>query len=164
MATRSATAGAPKDYALRPRTRFRSRNTGGDAPFRLPDPGHRSTRVVETCSRNHGIRVETLKAATELEVVAETIDKFTKARGPFEKHETIDITETTAKTSRRTLPAGTVVVLSAQPLGTLAVYLLEPRSDDGLATWNFFDEALVVGQEFPVLKLPRRVEPALSLR
>ena len=38
--------------------------------------------------------------------------------------------------------AGTLVVRTAQPLGNLAVYLLEPRSEDGLATWNFFDEGL----------------------
>jgi hypothetical protein len=28
----------------------------------------------------------------------------------------------------------------AQPLGNLAFYLLEPQSDDGLVTWNFFDD------------------------
>jgi hypothetical protein len=30
------------------------------------------------------------------------------------------------------------------------VYLLEPQSADGLATWNFFDRALEVGAPFPV--------------
>ncbi len=28
----------------------------------------------------------------------------------------------------------------AQPLANLIFYLLEPESDDGLVTWNFFDE------------------------
>ena len=36
-------------------------------------------------------------------------------------------------------PAGAVVVRTAQPLGSLAAYLLEPESDDGLFVWNFFD-------------------------
>jgi hypothetical protein len=29
-----------------------------------------------------------------------------------------------------------------QPLARLAFYLLEPRSDDGLFEWNFFDDSL----------------------
>ena len=28
----------------------------------------------------------------------------------------------------------------AQPLSNLIFYMLEPQSDDGLVTWNFFDE------------------------
>ncbi len=48
------------------------------------------------------------------------------------------------------VPAGTLVVRTAQPLGTLAVYLLEPRSEDGLAAWNFFDADLKAGGDFPV--------------
>lgn len=28
----------------------------------------------------------------------------------------------------------------AQPLTNLIFYMLEPQSDDGLVTWNFFDE------------------------
>jgi dipeptidyl aminopeptidase/acylaminoacyl peptidase len=47
-----------------------------------------------------------------------------------------------------------MVVPTAQPLGALAVYLLEPRSDDSLFTWNFFDDALAVGGEVPVVRLP----------
>jgi len=40
-------------------------------------------------------------------------------------------------------PAGTLVVRTAQPLANLAAYLLEPQSDDGLLTWNFWDRYLV---------------------
>jgi hypothetical protein len=29
-----------------------------------------------------------------------------------------------------------------QPLARLAFYLIEPRSDDGLVTWNFMDDQL----------------------
>ena len=28
----------------------------------------------------------------------------------------------------------------AQPLANFVFYLLEPQSDDGLVTWNFFDD------------------------
>jgi dipeptidyl aminopeptidase/acylaminoacyl peptidase len=44
-------------------------------------------------------------------------------------------------------------VRTAQPLGPLAAYLLEPQSDDGLVTWNFFDAALHEGGDFPVMRL-----------
>jgi hypothetical protein len=40
-------------------------------------------------------------------------------------------------------PAGTLVVRTAQPLGNLIAYLLEPQSNDGLVVWNFFDRYLV---------------------
>ncbi len=56
------------------------------------------------------------------------------------------------------------MVPTAQPLGDLAVYLLEPRSEDGLATWNFFDAELTVGGDFPVLRLPRAGRRSRSRR
>jgi hypothetical protein len=48
------------------------------------------------------------------------------------------------------IPKGTFVVPTAQSQGTLAVYLLEPESDDGLATWGF----VPVGEHFPILRVP----------
>lgn len=42
-----------------------------------------------------------------------------------------------------TFPAGTYFVSTAQRLGTVAAYLLEPESDDGLFVWNYFDRYLV---------------------
>ena len=49
------------------------------------------------------------------------------------------------------VPAGSLIVRTNQPLGRLVFYLLEPESDDGLTTWNFFDDALKIGLH-PVLK------------
>lgn len=51
------------------------------------------------------------------------------------------------------LPPGTVIVPVDQPLGALAVLLLEPTSDDGLAAWSL----LQVGADrlFPVLRSER---------
>ena len=46
----------------------------------------------------------------------------------------------------------------AQPLRNLIFYLLEPQSDDGLVTWNFFDTYLKAKGvdkkpvEYPVFK------------
>lgn len=41
---------------------------------------------------------------------------------------------------KREFKKGDYVVDLAQPLANLIFYLLEPESDDGLVTWNFFDE------------------------
>ena len=60
------------------------------------------------------------------------------------------------KDSRR-VEAGTILVRTGQPLGSLAAFLLEPQSLDGLATWNFFDAVLKEGQDYPVLRLPAPV-------
>jgi hypothetical protein len=50
---------------------------------------------------------------------------------------------------------GDILVPADQPLGTLAAYLLEPESDDGLVRWNFFDALLGPGAAYPVRRLAR---------
>lgn len=51
------------------------------------------------------------------------------------------------------LNAGTYIVPASGELGKLVALLLEPESDDSLATWNFFDPYLVVDSDFPVKRL-----------
>ncbi|NVJ06436.1 hypothetical protein HUW63_14480 [Myxococcus sp. AM001] len=50
----------------------------------------------------------------------------------------------------REFPAGTLYVPTAQRAGTLAVYLLEPHSDDGFCRWQFLDDAITPGELYPV--------------
>ncbi len=100
----------------------------------------------------HGAKVEPLDTAVTMDVEVDVIDAIDRAPRPFEGHRTIDL-KTTQKKVRREIPAGTAVVQTEGPIANLLVYLLEARSDDGLATWNFFDEGLEVGGEFPVLKV-----------
>ena len=73
----------------------------------------------------------------------------------FQKHNLLSLDATARKESRR-VPAGTLVVRTSQRLCTLAAFLLEPQSEDGLLTWNFFDSMLKQGQDFPVLRLPAK--------
>ncbi|MFP2924582.1 M14 family metallopeptidase [Pyxidicoccus sp. 3LG] len=61
--------------------------------------------------------------------------------------------------STREFPAGTLFVPTAQRAGTLAVYLLEPHSDDGFCRWQFLDKHITVGEFFPVHRV---VEPATA--
>ncbi len=42
------------------------------------------------------------------------------------------------------------LVLTDNPLGTLATYILEPHSDESLATWGFLDPALQPGSWYPI--------------
>jgi hypothetical protein len=51
-----------------------------------------------------------------------------------------------------TVPAGAFAISLKQPLARLAFYLLEPASDDGLATWNFLDARLKDAKTYPILR------------
>jgi hypothetical protein len=50
----------------------------------------------------------------------------------------------------REFPGGMLYVPTAQRAGTLAVYLLEPHSDDGFCRWQFLDGHITVGELYPV--------------
>ncbi len=45
------------------------------------------------------------------------------------------------------------VVETAQPLANVAIYLLEPQSDDGMARWGHFDHC-APGEVYPVVRVP----------
>jgi dipeptidyl aminopeptidase/acylaminoacyl peptidase len=113
------------------------------------------TRVVENLQR-HGVEADRLREDMELDVEVYRIEQITRAERPFQNHHLLKIEAAVRKQARR-VPTGTVLVRTAQPLGALAAYLLEPQAEDGLCTWNFFDEQLEEGQDFPVLRLPDAV-------
>ncbi len=106
----------------------------------------------------HGIATETLPTERKIAIEAEVIETFSRSNRIAEGHRTIDVIASSPRAEVRTIPAGTVLIRTAQPLGSLAVCLLELRSEDGLAHWNFFDEAIVPGQEFPILRVRNPIE------
>jgi dipeptidyl-peptidase 4 len=111
----------------------------------------KAMNVVANLQR-HGIEVEELREDIELDLETYRIDKVAHAV-EFQKHQPVTLEATVRKDSRR-VEAGTILVRTAQPLGSLAAHLLEPQSPDGLATWNFFDDVLSAGKEYPVVRLP----------
>jgi len=113
----------------------------------------RFTAAVENLQR-HGLEVEELREDIELDVEAYRIDQVIRTPA-FQSHRPVLLACSKHKDSRR-VPAGTVLVRTAQPLGSLAVYLLEAQTLDGLVTWNFFDDGLRREEDFPVLRLPAR--------
>ncbi|GAC1656457.1 MAG: M14 family metallopeptidase [Gemmatimonadaceae bacterium] len=111
----------------------------------------------------HGVHVERTGTPEAASVEEFLIDSVIVAAAPFQGHRTVRL-EGRWRESQRALPPGTYIV-PPQPLGALAAYLLEPESDDGLATWNVFDRVLMPGGAFPVLRItaalggPRRAAP-----
>jgi hypothetical protein len=119
-----------------------------DVPFAFAiDP--RAEAAVENL-RMHGVVIERLSKETPA-----SVDEFrgeaTHAEREFQKHR--ELTFAGSWTAREmTLPPGTFIVRMDQPLARLAFYLLDPRSDDGLFEWNFFD-ALIENGVAPVRRI-----------
>jgi hypothetical protein len=101
--------------------------------------------------KQHGITVQRLDAvwSTPAEVfIADSV----LALQNFEGHRMAGVRGRWS-TKDKTFRAGSYLVSTAQPRGILAVYLLEPESDDGLLTWNFFDRSLQPNGEVPVARV-----------
>ena len=114
------------------------------------------TDVLEKL-RQHGIAVERLTEAVILETEAFRLKEIKGAERLYQGHRTNAVKGEYA-VEKREFPKGTLVVRTAQALGRLAAYLLEPESDDGLLVWNFFDRDIVSqwgrgAQTYPVYKL-----------
>jgi dipeptidyl-peptidase-4 len=113
-------------------------------------------KVAQNLQR-HGIVVEELSLDTELSTEVYRVDKVSTAAQVFQEHKLVTL-DVTPRQEKRTIKAGTMVVRCAQRLGTLAAFLLEPQSEDGLATWNYFDAGLKQGSDFPVVRIPSTVQ------
>lgn len=112
--------------------------------------------------RMHGVIVERTVAPVEAAVTAFTVDSISHAKRPFQGHNETTLHGRWLAPRTATLVAGTYLVPTAQSLGAVAVYLLEPESDDGLVTWNTLDGVLHDGAEFPVVRVP--AAPAVARR
>lgn len=99
----------------------------------------------------HGIRYTRLAAATALSVGSFAMDSTWLESQTTQRHARRRFTGAW-RTSARSLPPGTVVVPTDQPLGRLAAYLLEPRAEDGLASWNLLDRDLDGGRKYPIFR------------
>jgi hypothetical protein len=99
-----------------------------------------------------GIRMERLSqptASLQLEEFQIATNETTPQA--FENHKERTVTGSYMPVERA-MPAGTYKVTLNQPLARLAFYLLEPRSSDGLLTWNILDDAIQGGKVYPILR------------
>jgi hypothetical protein len=105
----------------------------------------------------HGISVERLLEPVTLTVVQFGVSEAAGSPRLNQGHYNTRVTGQFSEVERE-FPAGTYYVTTAQPLGAVAVSLLEPESDDGMVYWNFFDRYLAAQwstavQVYPVFKL-----------
>jgi hypothetical protein len=107
--------------------------------------------VIETL-RAHGIVVDSVTVPRVVTAEVYTIDAVERAEREYQGVRGA-LVDATARTTATPIGQGWHVVRMSQPLGTLAAYLLEPESDDGLAHWGFFDASLRAGNDFPILRV-----------
>jgi len=130
----------------------------GRAYLFAPEDG--LNRVTEKL-RAHGIAVEELTEPATLAVESFVIRKVERKERLFEGHHEVSL-EGSYENRERSFAPGTLLIRTAQPLGLLAAYLLEPESEDGLVTWNFLDAYLEAGKDYPICKLVNK--PKLASR
>ncbi len=124
-----------------------------DVPYAyLVDPGAHDA-IANLLA--HGVVVEALTRETTLVVDQFIIKDVQRAEHAFQGHHELTLAGKW-KSRTETFPQGTDVVRMNQPLARLAFYLLEPRSDDGLFNWNFFD-AMLDGKIAPVRRILKPV-------
>ena len=109
-----------------------------------------SEQAVLERLRAHGIVMEPLGAAAVPALEAFHVASTTVTPQAFESHQERTVTGAWAPIEPRDL-AGAIRVPMTQRLARLAFYLLEPRSNDGLTTWNVVDEAITKSR-YPVLR------------
>jgi hypothetical protein len=111
-------------------------------------------RVLETLEQ-HGIRLERLEATRNFNGETHQVETMSRIDSPdvgsMKREETV--VTVVRKEGRVVGHAGDVLVPIDQVLGTLAVYLLEPESDDGLLRWGYFNLSAKPGAWLPVARL-----------
>lgn len=114
------------------------------------------TAIVENLKK-HGIQVTTLTKSRTFEGESYQLEKLDRAERAFQGH-AMAAASGKFTAAKKSFKKGDYFVDLAQPLGNLAFYLLEPESDDGFVTWNFFDTYLdnagikTKAVEYPIFK------------
>jgi dipeptidyl-peptidase-4 len=121
-----------------------------------------SDPAITDLLKTHGIKIEKLSSDSKIEVQRFEISDLKGAPKMNQGHYTNTINGTYF-IGQIEFPAGTIVVRTAQPLGNLVAYLLEPQSNDGLVFWNVFDRYLVpqwgIGYNpYPVYKILNKTD------
>jgi hypothetical protein len=116
------------------------------------------TGVVELL-RRHGVAVERLKESWKGRVESFAVSESVTRSQPFQGG-TLTRLEGKFESSDSTLPAGTFLVRTSQPLGVLAFHLLEPEGLDGAVAWGLLGEPSAAGEAAHVLKVMTPVRAA----
>jgi hypothetical protein len=142
----------PKSYRMPHLAKFVPRKTvARPAGYLIPQ----DCRAVLENLGHHGIAVERLPAARtfsgEIDVVVGVAKIESPDAGTLKREESVVTID--RRPGRITGRAGDVLANVDQVLGTLAVYLLEPESDDGLVRWGYLDGLLRPGAILPIARV-----------
>ncbi|HEY8197978.1 MAG TPA: M14 family metallopeptidase [Gemmatimonadales bacterium] len=121
-------------------------------------------RAVVDLLRRQGVEVDSLIQPWRGPAQAFTIESLT-VDPLFEGHRTVQAEgRWSGEPGDTSITPGWYLVPTAQPLGVLAAYLLEPASEDGVVTWNLLDREIGPGTSYPILRLRSRPRlPAVAL-
>jgi hypothetical protein len=122
-------------------------------PFGYAVPGAARDTVRKLLAL-HGVELDMIDAPATARAEVFALDSVARPTRPFQGHLEDTFFGKWGSATDVYLPAGTLIVRAGQQLGILAMYLLEPESDDGLATWNVLDPYLPAGRgDFPVVRI-----------
>ena len=97
---------------------------------------------VITVLRLHGIQFETIAEARTVEVEMLRLPEAAVGGAPVEGRTRVNAGAPERITQNEWMPPGSIRIPTDQPLGDLAMILLEPQSEDSLLSWGFFNEIL----------------------
>lgn len=106
---------------------------------------------VVTLLRDHGIRVDTVQRTRTLPVQRFRITGNKQSTGEFQRHRMRTL-EGEYENVEAEIHRGWFTVTLDQPLSRLAMFLLEPESEDGAVAWNVVDRYLGDGRYYPIYK------------
>jgi len=109
-----------------------------------------------------GIEVERLTAPWQGPAERFRLDSLSAQPYAFEGHRTVMVQGAWLEATAFDAPAGSYLVRTDQPFGTLASYLLEPASEDGVVTWNFIDRQLTLRAPYPIARVRVPVRAATT--
>jgi len=112
------------------------------------------TAEVIALLERHGVVAARLDATRVVAAQTFTVTKKRKPKRPFQGHQELHLEGAWGEAVSVELPAGTLLVEAKQPLGRLCATLLEPKSEDSLSTWNYFEAKTT--DVYPVLRVVRR--------
>ena len=106
----------------------------------------------------HGVDAVPLETDTTVGAEQFVIRDTSLAEREFEGHR-LRTVEGVWTAVERTVPAGTLFAPVTPQLGRLVFALLEPRSDDGVVSWNLLDERSEADPIYPILRVPAEQSP-----
>jgi hypothetical protein len=105
--------------------------------------------------RRQGITLERVSAPFRVPVQTFAVESLS-VDSLFEGHRTVAVKGSWGENPvDSVMTTGWFLLRTDQPLGSLAGYLLEPASEDGVVTWNFLDRELEPGSPYPILRAAR---------